>query len=68
MSSPPAWHLNGVTGYQLWQFIFSLCVRLAKKSQFQGGYVIIIWDEGTMNRRKNVYKFKTIFCLVGHNF
>ena len=24
--------------------------------------------EGTMNRSKKVYQFKTIFCLVGHNF
>ena len=50
-------------------YFFHICkVKKKKNSDFQRGYVIIIWDEETMNHCKKVYQFKTIFYLVGHNF
>ena len=49
-------------------YLFFTSKANQKKSHFQGGWVIIIWHEGTKNRCKKVYQFKTIFCLVGHNF
>ena len=48
--------------------LFLICKVSQKKWHLQSGYVIIIWYEGTMNHCKKVCQFKTILCLVGHNF